>query len=123
MKTRTIRQSATFNTTAHEVYEAIMALGKHSQFTGSKVSMSREANVTISGKSLKLKEGDMVVMPANDPHTLRAIKRFKMMLVIDEVLKLEYDFVLNMAEHTSSRPRLGVVDLLIPGAKYLVTSS
>ena len=41
-----------------------------------------EAEVTISGKSLNLREGDMVIMPANQPHSLRAIKRFKMMLVM-----------------------------------------
>jgi quercetin dioxygenase-like cupin family protein len=41
-----------------------------------------EANVTVSGTSLKLKEGDMVIMPANQPHALRAIKKFKMMLVM-----------------------------------------
>ncbi len=41
-----------------------------------------EAEVTISGKSLHLKDGDMVIMPANEPHALLAIKRFKMMLVM-----------------------------------------
>ncbi len=41
-----------------------------------------EAEVTISGKSANLKEGQMVIMPANQPHALRAIKRFKMMLVM-----------------------------------------
>ena len=41
-----------------------------------------EAEVTISGKPLNLKEGEMVIMPANRPHALRAIRRFKMMLVM-----------------------------------------
>ncbi|MBU2607958.1 MAG: cupin domain-containing protein [Chloroflexi bacterium] len=41
-----------------------------------------EAEVTISGKILHLKEGDMVIMPANKPHALRAVKKFKMMLVM-----------------------------------------
>ena len=41
-----------------------------------------EAEVTISGKSLNLIEGEMVIMPANQPHALRAIKKFKMMLVM-----------------------------------------
>ena len=41
-----------------------------------------EAEVTISGEALHLKEGDMVIMPANEPHALRAIKKFKMMLVM-----------------------------------------
>jgi quercetin dioxygenase-like cupin family protein len=41
-----------------------------------------EAEVTISGKSSDLKEGQMIIMPAHEPHALRAIKRFKMMLVM-----------------------------------------
>ncbi len=41
-----------------------------------------EAEVTISGRSTNLEEGEMVIMPANQPHALRAIERFKMMLVM-----------------------------------------
>ncbi len=41
-----------------------------------------EAEVTISGNSLQLRAGEVVVMPANEPHALRATKRFKMMLVM-----------------------------------------
>ena len=41
-----------------------------------------EAEVTISGKSTNLKEGQMIIMPAHQPHALRAIRRFKMMLVM-----------------------------------------
>jgi quercetin dioxygenase-like cupin family protein len=41
-----------------------------------------EAEVTIARESANLKEGEMVIMPANQPHALRAIKRFKMMLVM-----------------------------------------
>jgi quercetin dioxygenase-like cupin family protein len=41
-----------------------------------------EAEVVISGKPVLLKEGEMVVMPANKPHALRAVKRFKMVLTM-----------------------------------------
>ena len=41
-----------------------------------------EAEVVISKKPLRVKEGEMVIMPANQPHALRAVKRFKMMLVM-----------------------------------------
>jgi len=41
-----------------------------------------EAEVTISGKALRLKEGEMVIMPANEPHALRAVKKFKMVLTM-----------------------------------------
>ena len=46
MKTRTIRQSATFKTSPHEVYEALMDSRKHAKFTDSKASISRR----IGGK-------------------------------------------------------------------------
>ena len=41
-----------------------------------------EADITISGKSLHLKAGEMITMPANKPHALKAILPFKMMLVM-----------------------------------------
>jgi quercetin dioxygenase-like cupin family protein len=41
-----------------------------------------EAEVTISGKALRLKEGEMVIMPANQPHALKALRKFKMVLIM-----------------------------------------
>ena len=41
-----------------------------------------EAEVVISGKPIHLKEGEMVMMPANEPHALKAARRFKMMLTM-----------------------------------------
>ena len=41
-----------------------------------------EADVTISGKGHRLREGDAIVMPANEPHALHAVERFKMALVM-----------------------------------------
>ncbi|MFA5375514.1 MAG: cupin domain-containing protein [Dehalococcoidia bacterium] len=41
-----------------------------------------EADITIAGKSLHLKAGELVIMPANKTHALKAAKRFKMMLVM-----------------------------------------
>ena len=41
-----------------------------------------EAEVAISGKGLHVKERDMVIMPANEPHALRAVKKFKMILTM-----------------------------------------
>lgn len=37
---------------------------------------------TPSGKPHYLKEGDILLMPAGEPHALKAIKRFKMMLIM-----------------------------------------
>jgi quercetin dioxygenase-like cupin family protein len=41
-----------------------------------------ETEVAISKKSHYLKEGDMIMMPANQPHAVRAVTRFKMLLVM-----------------------------------------
>ena len=41
-----------------------------------------EAEIVIDDKLLRAAAGQMVIMPANKPHSLKAIKRFKMMLVM-----------------------------------------
>lgn len=41
-----------------------------------------EAEVNIAGKPIVLREGEMIMIPAGKPHTLRAIKRFKMLLIM-----------------------------------------
>lgn len=41
-----------------------------------------EAEIVISGKPIRVKSGEMVIMPANQPHALRAIKNFKMILTM-----------------------------------------
>ena len=40
------------------------------------------AEATISGEPLHVRAGEMVVMPANKPHALRAIEPFKMLLIM-----------------------------------------
>jgi quercetin dioxygenase-like cupin family protein len=41
-----------------------------------------EAQVIISGKPYELKTGDAIVMPADEPHALKATQRFKMLLTM-----------------------------------------
>ena len=41
-----------------------------------------EAEITISGTPMRVHAGEMVLMPANQPHALKAIRRFKMMLTM-----------------------------------------
>jgi ethanolamine utilization protein EutQ (cupin superfamily) len=41
-----------------------------------------QAQITISGKPSRLQEGQIIIMPANKPHALGAVTRFKMMLVM-----------------------------------------
>ncbi len=41
-----------------------------------------EVEIIISGKPFHLKKGEMIIMPANQPHSLKAIKKFKMILTM-----------------------------------------
>jgi quercetin dioxygenase-like cupin family protein len=41
-----------------------------------------EAEATISGNRQRLTSGQMIIMPANEPHALKALQSFKMMLVM-----------------------------------------
>ncbi|MGD9491203.1 MAG: cupin domain-containing protein [Methanoregulaceae archaeon] len=41
-----------------------------------------ECEITVSGRSHTMKEGDTIIFPANAPHAVSAIKKFKMMLVM-----------------------------------------
>jgi len=41
-----------------------------------------EAEIVISGKPHRLKKDEIIIKPANEPHSLSAITKFKMMLVM-----------------------------------------
>jgi quercetin dioxygenase-like cupin family protein len=40
------------------------------------------ADVTIDGKIHRVSTGEFIIMPANIPHSLKAVEKFKMMLVM-----------------------------------------
>ncbi|MGD2247952.1 MAG: cupin domain-containing protein [Candidatus Methanofastidiosia archaeon] len=41
-----------------------------------------EAEIVISGKPFAVKKGEMIIMPAHEPHAVRAPKKFKMLLIM-----------------------------------------
>lgn len=41
-----------------------------------------KADILLNGKSNIVSEGEMIIMPVNVPHALKAIEKFKMMLVM-----------------------------------------
>jgi quercetin dioxygenase-like cupin family protein len=41
-----------------------------------------EAEIVISASPLTARAGEIVIMPAGEPHSLRAVKRFKMLLTM-----------------------------------------
>ncbi len=41
-----------------------------------------EAEISIAGNPFRVKAGEIIIMPANKPHALKAITQYKMMLVM-----------------------------------------
>jgi quercetin dioxygenase-like cupin family protein len=41
-----------------------------------------EAEITIDGEAQTVASGQMIIMPANHPHSLKGVKPFKMLLVM-----------------------------------------
>lgn len=41
-----------------------------------------EVEISISGHKHHLKKGEMIVMPANEPHALQGVEAFKMLLTM-----------------------------------------
>jgi quercetin dioxygenase-like cupin family protein len=41
-----------------------------------------EAEISISGKPYHLKSGDVIIMPADEPHAVKASGQFKMLLTM-----------------------------------------
>jgi Activator of HSP90 ATPase len=68
MKTKSIKQTATFNATPEKIYNLIMDEKNHSAFTGSKVTMSTKPNGKFSvfddyvnGYNIELVKGKKIV--------------------------------------------------------------
>ncbi len=59
------------------------ALSEHTApFDAMVYILDGKAEIIISGNSNILEKGNMIIMPANEPHALKAIERFKMMLIM-----------------------------------------
>ena len=64
-------------------FDAGQGLSEHTApFDALVYLLDGEAEITIAGKPIAAKAGDMVIMPANVPHALKAIGRFKMLLLM-----------------------------------------
>jgi quercetin dioxygenase-like cupin family protein len=46
------------------------------------IDLDGEADITIGGTVSRLEAGQMIIMPAAVPHSLKAVTRFKMLLVM-----------------------------------------
>jgi quercetin dioxygenase-like cupin family protein len=64
-------------------FDAGQGLSEHTApFDALVYLLDGEVEITIAGKPIVAKEGDIVIMPANQPHALKAVERFKMLLVM-----------------------------------------
>ena len=64
-------------------FDAGQGLSEHSApYDAFAYAADGEADVTISGKVHRVNKGQMIIMPANEPHALRAVSPFKMLLVM-----------------------------------------
>ena len=64
-------------------FDAGQGLSEHTApFDAMVCVLDGQVEITIAGKKNSLGTGDMIVMPANQPHALKALARFKMLLVM-----------------------------------------
>lgn len=64
-------------------FDAGQGLSEHTApYDATAQILEGDAEITISGKPLTLGAGEMVLMPANQPHAVKALSRFKMLLIM-----------------------------------------
>ena len=64
-------------------FDAGEGLSEHSApFDALVIGLEGEAEIPIGGEPNIVKEGDMLIMPANVPHAVNPITKFKMLLVL-----------------------------------------
>ena len=79
---RTILDKKT-GTVTFFAFDIGQGLSEHTApFDAMVILLDGEAEIIISGESHYMKEGDMLIMPANEPHALKAVKKFKMLLTM-----------------------------------------
>ena len=79
---RQITKAETGNVTLF-AFDADQELSEHTApFDALVHILEGEAQVRISGKPFDLKAGDAIIMPANEPHALKATQKFKMLLTM-----------------------------------------
>lgn len=74
------KQTGTVTTFA---FDEGQALSEHTApFDALVCVLDGEGEILIEGKPHKVAAGQMIIMPANKPHAVKAVSRFKMMLVM-----------------------------------------
>lgn len=64
-------------------FDAGQGLSEHtSPFDATVYILDGEATLVVGGEEMQAKEGEMVIMPADIPHNVRAESPFKMLLIM-----------------------------------------
>ena len=64
-------------------FEAGQGLSEHTApYDALVFLLEGSAEVSVEGRVFCLRSGDAVFLPANEPHALRAVERFKMVLIM-----------------------------------------
>jgi quercetin dioxygenase-like cupin family protein len=64
-------------------FDAGEGLSEHiSPFNALVQIIDGEAQITISGQARYVQAGELILMPAGQPHALKALQRFKMVLTL-----------------------------------------
>jgi quercetin dioxygenase-like cupin family protein len=64
-------------------FDTGQGLSEHSApFDASILVLEGEGEITIGGTPHLLKAGEFIIMPANIPHAVKAVKAFKMLLIM-----------------------------------------
>jgi quercetin dioxygenase-like cupin family protein len=64
-------------------FDAGQSLSEHTApFDAIAQILDGEAEITIAGQPFHLRAGEMIVMPASQPHAVNATQRFKMLLTM-----------------------------------------
>ena len=79
---RTIMEKKTGTVTIF-AFDKGQGLSEHTApFDAMAAIIEGEAVITVAGKANKVKGGEFMIMPANKPHSLKAVTKFKMVLVM-----------------------------------------
>ncbi len=64
-------------------FDAGQGLSEHTApFDATVLGVEGEAEITISGTPYTIKPGELIIMPAHEPHAVKAIEPFKMLLIM-----------------------------------------
>jgi quercetin dioxygenase-like cupin family protein len=64
-------------------FDAGEGLSEHTApFDALVVVTDGEAEVEIAGESFRVRRGETILLPANRPHAVKAVSRFKMLLIM-----------------------------------------